>query len=72
MPKHSVRSSRVRHRILPERRQHAGVRPGITSEESARIKALEQEMAELHWANDVLRATASFFRGRAVRDDALC
>jgi transposase len=39
----------------------AGAKPGTTSEESARIKALEREVAELRRANDTLKAAASFF-----------
>ena len=38
-----------------------GVRPGVTTEESARVKELEQENRELRRANEILRRAASFF-----------
>ena len=38
-----------------------GQRPGTSSEDEARIKALEQENRELRRANDILKAAASFF-----------
>ncbi|WP_405565114.1 IS3 family transposase [Streptomyces sp. NBC_01180] len=43
----------------------AGVRPGLTSEESVQVKALKKEVAELKRANDILKAAAKFLRGRA-------
>ena len=39
----------------------AGTRPGVTSEERERIKALERENRELRRANEILKAAASFF-----------
>ena len=39
----------------------AGARPGATTEESAAIKALKRENAELKRANEILKAAASFF-----------
>ena len=38
-----------------------GVRPGVTSEESSRVKDLEQEVRELRRANEILRRAATFF-----------
>ncbi len=38
-----------------------GARPGVTSEEAARIKELERENKELRRANEILKAAASFF-----------
>jgi transposase len=38
-----------------------GAVPGVTSEESARVKELEQENRELRRANEILRRAASFF-----------
>jgi transposase len=38
-----------------------GTRPGVTSEESAELKRLRRENAELRRANDILKAAASFF-----------
>lgn len=39
----------------------AGSRPGTTSEESAELKRLKKENAELKRANDILKAATSFF-----------
>jgi transposase len=38
-----------------------GTRPGITSEESAELKRLKRENAELRRANEILKAAAAFF-----------
>ena len=38
-----------------------GVKPGVTSEEGARIKALEQENRELRRANEILRKASAYF-----------
>ena|SRR5947209_1270211 len=38
-----------------------GAVPGVTSEEAARVKELEQENRELRRANESLRRAASFF-----------
>lgn len=38
-----------------------GVKPGVTSEEAARIKALEQENRELKRANDLVRKASTHF-----------
>ncbi|AXE82039.1 IS3 family transposase [Streptomyces atratus] len=43
----------------------AGQRPGTTTEESAQLKALKKENAELKRANEILKAAAFFLRGRA-------
>lgn len=39
----------------------AGNRPGVTTEERARIKELERENRELRRANDILKAASAFF-----------
>jgi len=39
----------------------AGVRPGLTTDEWARMKALERENRELRRANEILKAAAHFF-----------
>ena len=39
----------------------SGALPGTTSEESAQIKAMKKEIAELKRANEILKAAASFF-----------
>jgi len=38
-----------------------GRRPGITSEERERLKALERENQELRRANEILRKASAFF-----------
>ncbi len=38
-----------------------GVRPGVTSEESAEVRRLKRENAELRRANSILKAAAAFF-----------
>ncbi|WP_405417556.1 IS3 family transposase [Streptomyces microflavus] len=42
-----------------------GVRPGVTTEESAELKRVKKENAELKRANEILKAAAFFLRGRA-------
>jgi transposase len=38
-----------------------GVRPGITTDERAKLQVLERENRELRRANEILKAAASFF-----------
>ena len=38
-----------------------GLRPGLTSTERERMKALERENRELRRANEILKAAATFF-----------
>ena len=38
-----------------------GVRPGTTSEDTARIAELEREVRELRRANEILKTSAAFF-----------
>ncbi|OIJ91597.1 transposase [Streptomyces monashensis] len=45
----------------------AGTRPGTTTEESSRIKALKKENAELKRANEILKAAASSFAAELDR-----
>ena len=44
-----------------------GVSPGTTSEEAARIKALEQEVKELRRANSILKSASAFFAAELDR-----
>ena len=39
----------------------SGLRPGLTTDEQARIKALEREVRELRQANEILRKASAFF-----------
>lgn len=41
--------------------RNRGLRPGATSEEQARIKALERELRELRQANEILRKASAYF-----------
>jgi transposase len=38
-----------------------GARPGVSSEEAERVKALEREVKELRRANEILKAASIFF-----------
>ncbi|MGB2914965.1 MAG: IS3 family transposase [Candidatus Microthrix parvicella] len=42
-----------------------GTRSGVSSEEAARVKALEQEVKELRRANAILKSASGFLRGGA-------
>ena len=44
----------------------AGQRSGTRSDESAEIKRLKREVAELRRANEILNAASAFFCGRAA------
>ena len=39
----------------------AGLRPGTSTEERARLKDLERENRELRWANEILRKASAYF-----------
>ena len=45
----------------------AGARPGISSEESAEVKRLRRENAELRRANEILKAASAFFAAELDR-----
>ena len=40
---------------------NAGERPGLTTDERARMKQLEKENKELKRANEILKAASAFF-----------
>ncbi len=44
-----------------------GAKPGVTSEQAERIKALEQENKELKRANEILRRASAFFAAELDR-----
>ena len=44
-----------------------GTRPGVTSEESAEIRRLKREVAELRRANEILKAASIFFAAEPGR-----
>jgi transposase len=45
----------------------AGQRPGVSSEDSAEIKRLKRENAELRRANEILKAASVFFAAELDR-----
>jgi transposase len=45
----------------------AGQRPGVSSEESAEVKRLKRENAELRRANEILKAASAFFAAELDR-----
>ena len=45
----------------------AGQRPGVSSEESAEIRRLKRENAELRRANEILKAASAFFAAELDR-----
>ncbi len=44
-----------------------GARPGTTTEESAELKRLKREVAELKRANEILRSAATIFAAELDR-----
>ena len=44
-----------------------GATPGVTTEDRARVKALEQEVRELRRANAILRSASAFFAAELDR-----
>jgi transposase len=45
----------------------AGQRPGVSSEDNAKIRRLEQEVRELRRANEILRSASAFFAAELDR-----
>jgi len=48
-------------RWVRQAERDAGVRPGATTDERERIKALERENRELRQANEILRKASAYF-----------
>jgi transposase len=46
---------------MRQRQRDAGERPGLTTEDKARIKELEREVHELRRTNEILRKASAFF-----------
>ena len=44
-----------------------GAKPGVSSDEAARVKALEQEVKELRRANSILKSASAFFAAELDR-----
>ena len=49
------------HEWVRKQEVDAGARPGITSDERERVKALEREVKKLRRANEVLKLASAFF-----------
>jgi transposase len=49
------------HEWVRKAERDQGLRPGLTSDERARMKALEREVKELRQANDILRKASAYF-----------
>ena len=49
------------HEWVRKQEVDAGARPGITSDERERVKALEREVKELRRANEILKLANAFF-----------
>jgi len=58
--KFGMSSETLRHWVRQAERDD-GLRPGLTTEERARLKELERENAELRRANEILKSAAAFF-----------
>ncbi|MFI9012366.1 transposase [Actinosynnema sp. NPDC053489] len=65
-PKFGVTPETLRKWIRQAEVDH-GARPGITTEESAELKRLKREVAELKRANQILRSAATFFAAELDR-----
>jgi transposase len=48
-------------RWVAQAERDTGARPGLTTDERARLKQLERENLELKRANDILRTASAFF-----------
>jgi transposase-like protein len=46
---------------MRQSQRDAGERPGLTTDEKARVKELEREVRELRRANEILRKASAFF-----------
>ena len=54
-------TTEVLRRWVRQAERDAGQRPGLTTDERARLKQLEREVFELKRANEILRKAAAFF-----------
>lgn len=55
-----INPSTLRHWV-DQQDVESGVRPGVSSEAAAELKALRRENAELRRANDILKTASAFF-----------
>jgi transposase len=50
----------------------AGARPGVTTEESAELRRLRRENAELRRANEILKSASAFYAAELDRHRSAC
>ena len=60
-PRRLAARARALRRWLRQAERDAGMRPGATTDERERIKALERENRELRQANEILRKASAYF-----------
>ena len=54
-------TSETLRRWVRQAERDSGARPGVTSDERERIRALEREVRELRQANEILRKASAYF-----------
>jgi len=54
-------SAEVLRRWMTQAERDQGLKPGLTTDERARLKELEREVFELRRANEILRKASAFF-----------
>jgi transposase len=62
-----IGSSETLRKWIRQAEVDGGIRPGVTSEESAEIRKLRREVAELRRANEILKAASIFFAAELDR-----
>ena len=62
-----IGSSETLRKWIRQAEVDGGTRPGVTSEESAEIRKLKREVAELRRANEILKAASIFFAAELDR-----
>jgi transposase len=62
-----IGSSETLRKWIRQAEVDGGTRPGVTSEESAEVRRLKREVAELRRANEILKAASIFFAAELDR-----
>jgi transposase len=62
-----IGSSETLRKWIRQAEVDGGARPGVTSEESAEIRRLKREVAELRRANEILKGASAFFAAELDR-----
>jgi len=58
-------SAQTLHNWVAQAERDQGARPGLSTGERERIKALEREVRELRQANEILRKASAYFASRS-------